>query len=844
MYSSDDDEESENAQQIPKPPYTIVALCLFLLSWQATFRVPDNCVGGLLAFLHHFLLFLSAIILSTQLSSFAKNLPKNVEQLRLISGINVDTFVKFVVCPLCHSIYDHDACLGRARETKHCQHVPFPDHPHASFRKPCQQPLMKLCKTKSTTIFRPFKVYCHQSIVKSLELLLCRPNFLQNCEQWRYRQIDANILGDIYDGKVWKEFLDVNGKHYFNEQNMCSLAFSLNIDWFQPYKHVTDSVGAIYLSILNLPRQLRYKVENIILCGIIPGPSEPKDVNSYFYPIVHELLQLWEGIVIKTNHNQEIKIRGALLCTTSDLPATRKLCGFAGHSASIGCSKCLKQFPNRGDKLDYSGYEREQWPKRDLEAHRRAAEEYRKAKTKAQQDSLLRKAGVRYSVLLMLPYFDVVRYHVIDAMHNLLLGTAKNVTRIWCESGLLSSNDLQKIQQHVNAINVPLDIGRIPSNIASSFHGFTADQWRSWTCIYSPVLLKNVLSPEHLRCWLLFVKATSMLCTRTISIHDVKVADSFLTLFCKEFEKLYGPHKCTPNMHLHLHLCDCVLDYGPVYSFWCFAFERYNGILGSYPTNSRQIEPQIMKKFIQQQQVESAQMPSECSSLSLALSQDSHWNGSLLDSMSAVSTGAIELRSLSQSRIGTCDYQLLNPPKVDIELIPPRKQYVLTCDQIQDLTKMYSMLYPTLTITHIQRVCIKVQKVRVAGEMVSSVTGNNSRNCCISAVWKTPEQNDSNTPERRIGNVQYILKNTITTGHGKMEHVLAVVTWYKIHPEEMYFGSSCYVVRSDMVVESSMCYIPVQRLLSRCCFGPITIDLPSGKENVIVAIPISFKFCV
>ena len=66
-------------------------------------------------------------------------------------------------------------------------------------------------------------------------------------------------------------------------------------------------------------------------------------------------------------------------------------------------------------------------------------------------------------------------------MHNLLLGTAKNVTRIWSETGLLTSSDLQNIQNKVNSINVPVDVGRIPSNIASSFYGFTADQWRNWT---------------------------------------------------------------------------------------------------------------------------------------------------------------------------------------------------------------------------------------------------------------------------------------------------------------------------------------------------------------------------
>ena len=535
----------------------IFLIQLFLLSWQASFRVPDTCIGALLAFIHHFLLFLSAIVHSEQLSSIAQKIPRNIKQLRTIAGIDVDSFTKFVVCPLCHSIYDSESCIlmvGR-KEVKKCQHISFPYHPHANFRKRCDQALLKKCKGKSACVFRPFKVFCSQSIIQSLQELLSRPNFLTSCEEWRHRNIQPDLLCDIYDGRVWKEFLVVNGKPFLSEPH--NFAFSLNIDWFQPYKHVTDSVGAIYLSVLNLPRNLRYKPENILLCGIIPGPKEPKDVNNYIYPLIHELLQLWEGVVIK---NGKLKIKAALLCITSDLPATRKLCGFASHAASLGCSKCSQRFPSLGD---YSGFERNNWVKWDMTSHRLSSSSYKQAKTKSQQDEIVKEHGVRYSILLDLPYFDVVRFHVIDAMHNQLLGTAKNVTRIWCELGLLTSRDLQSMQRTVNSINVPADMGRIPSNIGSSFYGFTADQWRNWTCIYSSVVLKNILPAEHLRCWLLFVKATSILCNRIISVHNVKLADSYLVLFCKEFEKLYGSQYCTPNMHLHLHLNDCILDYGP-----------------------------------------------------------------------------------------------------------------------------------------------------------------------------------------------------------------------------------------------------------------------------------------
>ena len=45
------------------------------------------------------------------------------------------------------------------------------------------------------------------------------------------------------------------------------------------------------------------------------------------------------------------------------------------------------------------------------------------------------------------------------------------------------------------------------------------------------------------------------------------------------------------------------MDYGPSSSFWLFAFERMNGILGSVSTNHQAIEVQLMRKFISNQQV-------------------------------------------------------------------------------------------------------------------------------------------------------------------------------------------------------------------------------------------------
>ena len=63
--------------------------------------------------------------------------------------------------------------------------------------------------------------------------------------------------------------------------------FMINVDWFQPYKHTQYSVGVVYLTVLNLPRHLRNKSNNIILVGILPGPNEPSlNINSFLQPLL------------------------------------------------------------------------------------------------------------------------------------------------------------------------------------------------------------------------------------------------------------------------------------------------------------------------------------------------------------------------------------------------------------------------------------------------------------------------------------------------------------------------------------------------------------------------------
>ena len=174
-------------------------------------------------------------------------------------------------------------------------------------------------------------------------------------------------------------------------------------------------------------------------------------------------------------------------------------------------------------------------------------------------------------------------------MHNLFLGLAKSTLKVWKENDLIGEKDFELLQRRVNAVVPPPEIGRIPSKIATGFSGFTADQWKNWVCYYSAFALKGILPKEHYDAWMHFVTACRLICCQSITMEQCLEAESRILKFCKLFENLYGTTKCTPNMHLSCHLVECIRDYGPVYSFWCFSFERYNGILGSYHKNNHNI---------------------------------------------------------------------------------------------------------------------------------------------------------------------------------------------------------------------------------------------------------------
>ena len=330
---------------------TLRAYSLFLLFLQFQYSLSNGCIDALLKATHAFIQNIAkASVDNTLLVSLAQYFPSSLRRLK--SGLQFPEakFQEYAVCPTCGWIYNADTCRESHDTPFLCNNTQFPNHPHQSRAQLCGTPLSKVVHTRNgRNEVKLVQTLCYNPISDQLARILQRFNTELNQS---FDDIhDQTVLFDIDDGPVYKSRLAMLNSRKCLDQ-IC-LVLNVNVDWFQPYKRVQHSVGAIYASISNLPRQVRYQMENMLLVSVIPGPAEPVQMNSILVLLVDELKELRQGKSV-----DGIFIKAAIQCLACDLPAARKTGGFASHSSTHGCTRCLKTFPYSKDmnKVDTSGW--------------------------------------------------------------------------------------------------------------------------------------------------------------------------------------------------------------------------------------------------------------------------------------------------------------------------------------------------------------------------------------------------------------------------------------------------------------------------------------------------------
>ena len=201
-----------------------------------------------------------------------------------------------------------------------------------------------------------------------------------------------------------------------------------------------------------------------------------------------------------------------------------------------------------------------------------------------------------------LPHFDLVSGFVVDNLHCIDLGVARQLGHLWFDTrnhqqSWYLGNKENLIDDRLNLIRPPNEITRYPRSLSHRAY-WKGSEWHWWLLLYAPVVLFGILPPAYYNHLLLLVEAVFLLSGPSITQRDLNRADACLSKFVFRVEELFGKQHVTYNVHQLLHLTKTVIDWGPVSNYSSYIFEGFNQILLKLFHGTQAVPKQIANSFL------------------------------------------------------------------------------------------------------------------------------------------------------------------------------------------------------------------------------------------------------
>lgn len=202
---------------------------------------------------------------------------------------------------------------------------------------------------------------------------------------------------------------------------------------------------------------------------------------------------------------------------------------------------------------------------------------------------------------MLLKYFDLARSMVPDYMHCVLLGVVRQYLQLILSNVgepyyVGNPKTVSLINNRLLSIRTPKQVTRPPRSIVER-NLWKASEWRSWLIFYSLPCLKDILPNKYLAHLALLVVAINILLQKSISKDQVKTANELLIKFMLLHEEYYGKSEMKFNVHLLSHLCEGVLNWGPLWTHNAFTFEDENRLLLKLKKNPNRASVEVVNRY-------------------------------------------------------------------------------------------------------------------------------------------------------------------------------------------------------------------------------------------------------
>lgn len=386
---------------------------------------------------------------------------------------------------------------------------------------------------------------------KQLHDLFQRNGENLNLDHRLTRQKSADdAIEDIYDGQLYKTMA---GGCLSSDPNCLSVSF--NCDGVPIFKSSNYSIWPLQGILNELPPKQRK--ENVFLLGLWFGNGKPL-MTSFLHPFTEEIKRL-------SNIGLDLIRGGVIVCCkvfacicSCDSVARCVLQNIHQFNGKFGCSWCH----NPGESIEKGrGHSRvyaEGSESFDMRTHANMERHGRKAYRKKEPVH-----GVKGPTKLSdLPCFDITRGFVVDNLHCVDLGVARQLGHLWFDSAnhqqqWYLGRHIQHIDARLKEIMPPNEVTRVPRSISQRAF-WKGSEWHWWLLLYSPVILQGLLPSLYFKHFLLLVQGVYLLTKSSISHSDINKANFCLSEFVRKFQDLYGISHMTYNIHQLTHLTQAV----------------------------------------------------------------------------------------------------------------------------------------------------------------------------------------------------------------------------------------------------------------------------------------------
>ena len=311
---------------------------------------------------------------------------------------------------------------------------------------------------------------------------------------------------------------------YFEDPQ--DIALSLSTDGICPLQKCKETCWLILIHNYNLSLEIHFWICHISCVGLVPGPHKPKDLDSFLWSLVEELLKLAAEIKAFDLSSDEIfALHTFLILVFGDIPAVSMVMQMKGHNGLVPCCMCkitALQTPNSHSPGHYVPLHRARHPTvknnnsvthvydpANLPLHTHAdfldtAHAVQMAPTIAQSNILAKNTGIKcIPILSYLPSLSFPYSFPYDFMHLIFKKVMKNLILLWTgkfkglDQGTGQYHLMPKVWKAIGTTNaasasmIPSAFGAQPPNVCHDKMACTADTWSFWMLYLGPVLLSK-----------------------------------------------------------------------------------------------------------------------------------------------------------------------------------------------------------------------------------------------------------------------------------------------------------------------------------------------------------------